>query len=255
MIFVKFDDIPATNSNNSKEGKSFFIPVLIIVIVFVVILIAYSVSSSKDAEVTPLDVKGRLVQNLYTSVHDFKSSSPYWMYEGENSSSISNMTEPNKMVLAYLNLKASDFLVADNCSTLPQTSYYGNLVCNDKTVIKREDVERSYKEVFGDNATLNTTVNMRVDPNYDVYVYNSELDSYILYSSAPADAQRFNKAFRYSYEIYQAEKVGNTIRIYEKLTVERVSNGNIENESKYLYTFTLAEDNLYSYTSIEKIVS
>ena len=73
MIFVKFDDIPATNSNNSKEGKSFFIPVLIIVIVFVVILIAYSVSSSKDAEVTPLDVKGRLVQSLYTSVHEFKS--------------------------------------------------------------------------------------------------------------------------------------------------------------------------------------
>lgn len=252
---MKFDDIPATNSNNSKEGKSYFLPVLIVIIVFVVILVAYSVSSSKDAESVPLNVKSRLVQSLYTSVHDFKSSSPYWMYEGENSSSISNMTEPNKMVLAYLNLKASDFLAADNCSILPQTGYYGNLVCNDKTLIKREDMERSYKEVFGDNATLNTTVDVRIDPYYDVYVYNSELDSYIFYTSAKADTQRFNKAFRYNYEIYQAEKVGNTIKIYEKLTVTRVSNGNIENESKYLYTFTLADDNMYNYTSIEKIVS
>lgn len=251
---MKFDDIPATN-NNSNEGKSFFIPVLIIVIVFFIILIAYSLSSSKDSEVISLDIKSRLVQSLYTSVHDFKSSTPYWMYEGENSSSIANMTEPNKMVLAYLNLKASDFLPADNCSTLPQNGFYGNLVCNDKTIIKREDVERSYKEVFGDKATINTAVNIKADPNYDVYMYNSELDSYVLYSSAPADAQRFNKAFNFSYEIYQAEKVGNTIRIYEKLTVQRVSNGNVENESKYLYTFTLADDNMYSYTSIEKIVN
>lgn len=253
---MKFDDIPATNnSSNNKEGKSFFIPVLIAVVVFVVILIAYSMTSSKSSEVVQLDTKSRLVQSLYTSVHDFKSTSPYWMYEGENSSSIANMTEGNKMVLAYLNLKASDFLAADNCSTLPQTSYYGNLVCSDKTMIKREDVERSYKEVFGDSVTLNTTVNMKVDPNYEVYMYNSEQDAYLLYSSATEDTQKFSKAFRYNYEIYQAEKVGDTIRIYEKLTVERVSTGNVENESKYLYTFTLAEDNLYSYTSIEKIVS
>ena len=34
-----------------------------------------------------------------------------------------------------------------------------------------------------------------------LYVYNSELDSYIFYTSAKADTQRFNKAFRYNYEI------------------------------------------------------
>lgn len=251
---MKFDEIPATN-NSSGEKKSLFIPILVGVVVLVVILIIYSMlnGSVGSSNATELDPKSRLVQSLYTSVHDFKSTSPYWMYEGENSNSIANMTEGNKMVLAYLNLKASDFLAVENCETLPQESYYGKIVCSDKTMIMREDVERSYKEVFGDNVTMSTAVNMKVNPEHEIYVYNSEQDAYILYSSADAHSQKFSKAFNYVYDVYKAEKVGDTIKIYEKLTIERVSTGAVENTSEYLYTFVLAEDNLYSYTSIEKI--
>ena len=163
MIIMKFDDIPATN--NEKGKKSLFIPILIVVIIIVAILIVYSiVNGSGKSKVIELDTNSRLVQSLYTGVHDFKSTSPYWMYDGENTSSIANMTESNKMVLAYLNLKASDFLASNNCQLLPQENYYGKLVCNDKTVIMREDVERSYKEVFGNNVILNTAVNMKVNP-------------------------------------------------------------------------------------------
>lgn len=249
---MKFDDIP--ESNGQEEKKSLFMPILIVVIVLVVILIAYSVSTNTgNSDLVELDPKSRLVQSLYTSVHDFKSTSPYWMYEGENSSSIANMTEGNKLVLAYLNLKASDFLQPDNCNILPQETYYGKLVCSDKTLIKLEDVERSYREVFGDGVTLNTAVNMRVNPEHEVYVYNAEQKAYILYSSADPNSQKFSKAFNYNYKIYKAEKFGDTIRIYEELTIERVATGAIENQSKYVYTFVLAEDNLYSYTSIEKI--
>lgn len=253
---MKFDDIPATNSSGEGSKKnSLFVLVLIGIIILVVILIIYSMmSSDKNNKLVELDTNSRLVQSLYTSVHDFKSTSPYWMYEGENSSLIANMTESNKMVLAYLNLKASDFLEPENCELLPQESYYGNLVCSDKTIVKREDVERSYKEVFGDKVTLNTAVNMRVNPEYEIYVYNSEHDAYILYSSAKDDdKQKFSKVFKYRYNIYQAEKEGDTIRIYEELTVERVSTGTVENQSKYLYTFVLGEDNMYNYTNIEKI--
>ena len=252
---MKFDEIPATNSSSNGSKKNFiFLLVLIGVVITVIVLIVYSMLSSRNSQPVKLDTNSRLVQSLYTSVHDFKSNSPYWMYEGENSSSIANMTESNKMVLAYLNLKASDFLEPDNCELLPQESYYGKLVCSNKTIIKREDVERSYKEVFGDKVTLNTAVNMRVNPEYDIYVYNSEQDAYILYSSATeADKDKFSKVFKYRYNIYQAEKEGNTIRIYEELTVERVSTGTVENQSKYLYTFVLGEDNMYNYTNIEKI--
>ncbi len=255
---MKFDDIPATDSK-SKENKkknTIFMLILAGVVLLIIILIIYSVYSSKNSnsKVVELDTNSRLVQSLYTSVHDFKASSPYWMYEGETSTSIASMTEGNKMVLAYLNLKASDFLEPDDCSKLPQESYYGKLVCSDKTMILREDVERSYKEVFGDSVTMSTSINMRVNPKYEVYIYNAEQDAYLLYSAAPADSdQKFSKTFKYNYNIYKAEKIGDTIKIYEELTVEKVATGEVENRSKYLYTFVLANDNLYSYTNIEKI--
>lgn len=256
---MKFDDIPATDnpSKGSKKKKnSLFMPILIGVIFLVVLLIIYSFynSGSKDSKTVELDTNSRLVQSLYTSVHDFKATSPYWMYEGETSTSIASMTEGNKMVLAYLNLKASDFLEPDDCSKLPQESYYGKLVCSNKTMILREDVERSYKEVFGDNVTMSTSINMRADPKYEVYVYNAEQDAYLLYSSASTESeQKFSKVYKYNYDVYKAEKVGDTIKIYEELTVERAATGEVENRSKYLYTFVLASDNLYSYTNIEKI--
>lgn len=256
VIRVKFDDIPATSSPGGNNKKnSLFLWVLIGVIVLVVILIIYSVmSSNSKGKLEELDPNSRLVQSLYTSVHDFKSTSPYWMYEGENSSLIVNMTESNKLVLAYLNLKASDFLTPDSCELLPQENYYGKLVCSDKTLVKREDVERSYKEVFGDKAALNTAINMRVNPDSEIYIYNSDQDAYVLYSSATdSSEQKFSKAFKYNYNIYQAEKEGDTVRIYEELTVERTATGSLENQSKYLYTFVLGDDNMYSYTSIEKI--
>lgn len=256
---MKFDDIPATNNpskENKGEKKSLFMPILIGVTLLVIILIIYSFYSSKNSNstVVSLDTNSRLVQSLYTSVHDFKADSPYWMYEGETSTSISSMTESNKMVLAYLNLKASDFLEPDDCSKLPQTSYYGKLVCSNKTMILREDVERSYKEVFGDGVTMSTSINIRANPKDEVYVYHAESDSYYLYSSATSSSsEKFSKTYKYNYNVYKAEKVGDTIRIYEELTVEKVATGEIENRSQYLYTFVLAGDDMYSYTNIEKI--
>lgn len=249
---MKFDEIPAT-TKNGKQKIPVFIIVLAIIIVIVIVLVIYSINSANSNKVVPLDTNSRLVQSLYTSVHDFKSTSPYWMYDGENSSEIKNMTEQNKMVLAYLNLKASDFQQPDDCTIIQQENYYGKLVCNDKTLIDREDVERSYKEVFGDKAIFNAKTAMKVNPKDETYVYNSELDAYILYSSATATDDKFSKTYKYNYKVYQAEKQDNVVRIYEELTVEKVATGTTENQSKYLYTFVLGDDNLYNYTSIEKI--
>lgn len=254
--YMKFDDIPA--SGNGKGGKGnnnlMFILIVAVVVILFVVLIVYSIVSSKsnNGKVVQLDTNSRLVQSLYTSVHDFKSNSPYWMYEGENSPLIVNMTESNKMVLAYLNLKASDFLEADNCERLPQENFYGKLVCSDKTIITKEDVERSYREVFGDRVTVNTTVNIKADLKYNTYVYNSEFDSYVLYSKGEDTTQKDSK-YKYVYKIYNAESQGDEVRVYEELTVENTSTGTVENQSKYRYTFVLGDDNIYSYTSIEKL--
>ena len=172
------------------------------------------------------------------------------MYGGEKSSIIADMTESNKMVLAYLNLKASDFLEADDCTKLTQENSYGKLVCSDKTIIKREDVERSYKEVFGDQYSMSTG-NIKVNPSNDTYIYDESIDSYVLYSKN-SGKENFSKDFQYNYNVYQAEREGETIRIYESLEV--IDKNNVVRESvKYLYTFKLADDNLYSFFSIEEV--
>lgn len=250
---MKFDEM-VSNKKATKKAMNLKL-LLIIVVALTVIIVLFLVlkgvlSKDDNDKVITLDKNSRLVQSLYTSVHDFKSSSPYWMYEGESNSIIANMTEDNKMVLAFLNLKATDFLEADDCSLLPSENSYGELVCSDKTIIEREDVERSYKEVFGDKFSMSTG-NIKVNPNNDTYVYNSDIDAYVLYSKN-TEGELFSKNFKYIYDIYRAEKIGDDVMIYESLNVEDKT-GTIVESVKYLYTFKLAEDNLYSFYSIESV--
>ena len=248
---MKFEEM-VSNKSATKKAKTLKIAMLAAIVITVFFVLYFLLKSlmggnEKPVQVEKLDTNSRLVQSLYTSVHDFKSTSPYWMYGGEKSSIIADMTESNKMVLAYLNLKASDFLEADDCTKLTQENSYGKLVCSDKTIIKREDVERSYKEVFGDQYSMSTG-NIKVNPSNDTYIYDESIDSYVLYSKN-SGKENFSKDFQYNYNVYQAEREGETIRIYESLEV--IDKNNVVRESvKYLYTFKLADDNLYSFFSI-----
>ena len=251
---MKFEEM-VSNKSATKKAKTLKIAMLAAIVITVFFVLYFLLKSlmggnEKPVQVEKLDTNSRLVQSLYTSVHDFKSTSPYWMYGGEKSSIIADMTESNKMVLAYLNLKASDFLEADDCTKLTQENSYGKLVCSDKTIIKREDVERSYKEVFGDQYSMSTG-NIKVNPSNDTYIYDESIDSYVLYSKN-SGKENFSKDFQYNYNVYQAESEGETIRIYESLEV--IDKNNVVRESvKYLYTFKLADDNLYSFFSIEEV--
>ena len=251
---MKFEEM-VSNKSATKKAKTLKIAMLAAIVITVLFVLYFLLKSlmggnEKPVQVEKLDTNSRLVQSLYTSVHDFKSTSPYWMYGGEKSSIIADMTESNKMVLAYLNLKASDFLEADDCTKLTQENSYGKLVCSDKTIIKREDVERSYKEVFGDQYSMSTG-NIKVNPSNDTYIYDESIDSYVLYSKN-SGKENFSKDFQYNYNVYQAEREGETIRIYESLEV--IDKNNVLRESvKYLYTFKLADDNLYSFFSIEEV--
>lgn len=254
VIKMKFDEMVSDNKadKRAKTLKYVIIGVAAVTVFFVLyFLIKAMMGGNKPtAKVESLDTNSRLVQSLYTSVHDFKSTSPYWMYDGEKGSIIANMSESSKLVLAYLNLKGSDFLEADDCSKLLQENNYGKLVCSDKTIIKREDVERSYREVFGDGITMSTG-SVKVNPDNDTYVYDESIDSYVLYSKNNKK-DNFSKDYKYNYDVYQAEREGDTIRIYESLEVENKS-GTIVESVKYLYTFKLDTDNLYTYYSIEEV--
>ena len=115
---MKFEEM-VSNKSATKKAKTLKIAMLAAIVITVFFVLYFLLKSlmggnEKPVQVEKLDTNSRLVQSLYTSVHDFKSTSPYWMYGGEKSSIIADMTESNKMVLAYLNLKASDFLEADD---------------------------------------------------------------------------------------------------------------------------------------------
>lgn len=258
---MKFEEItsyndgatPNMNTNKKKKGNSkllLFIGIAIIVIIVVVVIFSMS-GNKKETGPVELDVNSRLVQSLYVTVHDFKSSSPYWMYENENSNNISSMTEINKMALTYLNLKGVDFQAVEDCKDLTESlPDYGRLVCGERTKIDREDVQRSYSEIFGDNATLTTAVAMKVDPKYETYVYNPAEDAYFLYTKATENDKKTRTGYKYDFQIYKAEKQGDIIQIYESLEVTN-STGGIELTTKYRYTFRYESDMLYSYVNVE----
>ena len=98
---------------------------------------------------------------------------------------------------------------------------------------------------------MSTDVNIKVNPNNDTYVYNEDIDSYVLYSKGTND-DLFSKDFTYNYDIYKAEREGDTVRVYESLDVEDKT-GSIIESAKYLYTFKMSDDNLYSFYSIESV--
>jgi ABC-type Na+ efflux pump permease subunit len=251
---MKFDEMVSKSKSTKKSfnTKILFLVIIGIVGIIIVIFVFKAIFSGKEkVTIVSLDKNSRLVQSLYTTVHDFKSTSPYWMYDGESSSIISDMTEVHKMVLAYLNLKGVDFLEADDCTSLPSENDYGKLVCSDKTIIKREDVERSYQEVFGDKFQMSTDVNIKVNPNNDTYVYNEDIDSYVLYTQGSKD-ELFSTDYSYNYDIYKAEREGDVVRVYESLDVEDKT-GSIVESAKYLYTFKMSDDNLYNFYSIESV--
>lgn len=262
---MKFEEIASFDNNGASygndmggsskkkaNGKFKTIIIAAVVIVLIIVVVVYKMfSKPKEPERVALDVNSRLVQSLYVTVHDFKSSSPYWMYQNENSSNISSMTEVNKMVLTYLNLKGVDFQSVENCSSLTQSlPDYGKLVCGERTKIYREDVQRSYSEIFGDKAQITTATAMKVDPKYETYVYDATIDAYLLYTRATETDKPTKTSFRYNYDIYKAEKIGNIIQIYESLEVTN-SSGGVELTTKYRYTFEFGDDMLYSYTTVE----
>ena len=247
------NDMGGSNGSKKKaDGKFKMILIAAIVVVIIIGVVVYSMlSKPKEATTVELDVNSRLVQSLYVTVHDFKSSSPYWMYQNENSSNISSMTEVNKMVLTYLNLKGVDFQAVDDCSSLTQSLQdYGKLVCGDRTRIDREDVQRSYSEIFGDGAQITTATAMKVDSKYETYVYDGTIDAYLLYTRATETDKPTKTSFNYDYNIYKAEKTGDIIQIYESLEVTN-SSGGVELTTKYRYTFEFGDDMLYSYTNVE----
>ncbi len=279
---MKFEDMSSNNKANRKFKLLRFVLLIVLIVIIVVAIIFVLNRNDKKTgknKVINLDVNSRLVQHLYIGVHDFKSSDPYWMYKGESGSIIANMSESSKMILAYLNLKGSDFQETDDCKKLKVNNSIGTIVCSDKTIIDKEDMQRSYREIFGDSSNIDTSVDVKVNPNNLLYIYDSTIDKYVLYKKTVDDIKTsedakvtendeekeieetkdFDDTYKYNFKIYKAQKIGDRVYIYESLTaVDRKTDKPVKLENKeevkYVYTFVLGEDNMYSYEKIENVI-
>jgi len=254
---MKFDELP-DKKKNKKIGKWFIIALIAIIIMVsigaLIFYVAKTLNSSKKestVETGPviLDVNNRLVQSLYYKVHDFHSYSPYWIYSGESVNMIASLSTKAKNSLAYLNLKNSDFYEVD-CNSVPKTiEGYPNFSCvNGKNAISRNDFLRAHRDLYGAASEVDTDIVIKANPvETKVYVYVSNIDSYVLYSNG----KEGRTESKYDYQLTKAEKNDNFIKIYESIAYESATG--TQKHITYVYTFKMEDDNLYTYYSIQSI--
>lgn len=252
---MNFNDVGI--ANNQKQQKNKFKDLLVPGLIFLVVLIVFFaiywfVFRDNDTEefVVKLDKDDVLVQILYNRVHDFNRKIPLWMYQNETGSLISNMTESSKMSLVYINLKASDFSNV-SCADVPATiSGYDSYVCNNVTSkITFADVERTYKELFGENSSVTVSSVIKADPlANNVFVYIDDLDSYVLYNKKEPTAVQLEN--NYSFVLNKVVNTEDEIKIYEILTNNKLE---VNNTIEYVYTFKLDDNGLYTYYSKETV--
>lgn len=252
---MKFDEMVSEKTSITIKSRI----VISILSIALVLTLGYIVcdkilfnqkNKEREQEVS-LNTDSRIVKTLYNRIHDFQSSNPFWLYQNENNNLISSMTEGAKMSLVYLNLKETDFISSD-CVNMPVTiSGYPEHKCTSgKFQIKRENIERVYKELFGTNTSVNTSVMIKTNQEVTgLYLYVSSLDSYILYS-IPSVAE--NTTLKYQYQVTKASKTSTgDIQLYEVVAIQDTSS-NTKKEEEYRYTFRLDNDGMYTYYSRDK---
>ncbi len=248
---MKFDDIVTQKNSKFSKYKSsifafgVFLTVLIIFFVVYYFINRDSTSKNNNTSVRSLYKSDVLVQTLYSRVHDFNSSEPFWMYQNERVDIINNLTESNKMSLVYINLKNNDFSNID-CSKIDEV--LDNYTCSGNAKsIKLSNVDRVYRELFGNDSNLNKSAIIKADLYGNVvYSYVDKIDSYVLFTSK--SPKTISDVSNYQYVLDSVDSTSDEIKIYEVITDNSKTSNNTY---KYVYTFKLNNDGLYTYYSRE----
>lgn len=251
---MKFDDIVSNSeqktSRFSKYKSSIFAFAVFLVVLILFFIIYYFINrgtyKNNNISVKGLDKNDVLIQTLYSRVHDFNSSEPFWMYQNERGSLVSNFTESNKMSLVYINLRNNDFSSID-CSTIDKV--IDNYTCSGNTKsIKLSNVDRVYRELFGNDSSLNKSAIIKTDLyGNGIYSYVDEIDSYVLFTNKSPDT--IPNVSNYEYVLDSVDSSNDEIKIYEVVTDNSKTSNNIY---KYVYTFKLNNNGLYTYYSRER---
>lgn len=194
------------------------------------------------------------MQNLYKEVGSNNEYMPYWMYNGDeinqDNIDIQKMPEVNKMELVYENIRQSD-IFGISCNAIPEKPEIGQ--CNQSRgtyKISKEAVEQTYRKLYGSNAQLDLSTIMYTDVHkVGRYSYVDTLDAYVLYSIEEGGTS----ATRYQKELIKAEKFGNQVKLYEKLTVSSLDTTQKVTTENYIYTFKKEKEEMYTYITREKV--
>ena len=250
---MKFDDIVSNSEEKTSKFSKYKSSILAFGVFLVVLILFFSIYGLINRDKTPknnntsveISKDDVLIQSLYSKVHDFNSSEPFWMYQNERGSLISNMTESNKMSLVYINLKVSDFSTVE-CSSVNKIP--DNYTCNEKTKsIKLSDVDRVYREIFGNASKINTSAIIKTDIySNEIYSYVDDFDSYVLLTNK--NPKTISGVSNYKYTLEKVDISNNEIKIYEEITDSSKTSNNVDN---YIYTFKLDSNGLYTYYSRE----
>lgn len=285
------------NKKQKSTGKTVAIIILVVLLICSLGYIAYdkflykllkkdnNVTEEKTNKEEKLDVNSRLVQNLYHKVSTGEMSKEdatcyfnymYGTYTEEGymlTDFYANQAdETQKMQILALSLSSNEkkyysgeeSLIPDE---IPGYGHKSILAANreyNRNEIQyyynKSYIDRSYKELYGKNAQLNTSIPISVDQHgISLYSYVPAVDKYILYMAegggtcGTADYATLTKATKNEDELKIYEKV--TGFVLEDFSVE--DNGKttsykkdqVISEDNYIYTFKLEDDGMYSFYS------
>lgn len=223
-------------------------------------------------ETQELDVNSRLVQKLYRSVSSGDEGwYSYWMFYGDNSYKnpdfdVNTASEKTKMRLVGNNLVDHQkiYLSNEDRSKVPDNQTDGAYSIfkeneqqhkyNAQIAYKKDYIEFLYKGLFGQDAKLDTSVEINVDYLGGlVYFYNSSLDAYVEYHRAVGGTTGPGGCFK---ELSKATYNNGEIKIYEAVTLKEYENDEAVNNNTpkitkitNVYTFAADEDGLFNFVS------
>lgn len=197
-------------------------------------------------ETEELNLDSRLVKYLYNLVTEDTEES--WLADWR----LGGIKEEE--VIQTYNYEKTDNIamriVGKNLKSEDIYEYYDDNGNSKGKVCDKEAVEKVYKEIFGKDAVLDTSVDIQMDWAGTLqYKFDSNLNKYVF---TYIDGGGTGGPGGYTTKLTKAEKNGNTIKLYQNVKVtqeEDAGTGKYEELGTYTYTYELEDDGLYKFVS------
>ena len=231
--------------------------------------------NNENKGVEKLDVNSRLVQSLYNrvSIGELKKEvgkCGIFMYDYDKDFYASTAEEKNKMQFVgnLLTPSKQNEYVGDESlipDTIPNYDYYESVISSNKNYggykieyyYDRSYIENLYKEIFGSNAKLDTSVVIEVgEYKAELYHYIPSIDKYVLYINTLGVGGTCGPWTK-DISLQKATKDGNKLKIYETETEFIMGDASdsgdrkyeVSSKNNYVYTFELEDDGMYKFVS------